>query len=155
MSCFQVNSTKVAGDYQCLAYYGAYVVASVPWLLRIATLKPFPKQEPKEITTTVGNTVLWRCIPPESNPDPYIDYYKNDQYIAPPYPKLQTRSLILPNVSVDNSGIYKCSASNTLDSVNASTSLNLKVTKNAASKSPFFIIEPRDKYVALKGKPEK
>ncbi|XP_018572670.1 interference hedgehog isoform X3 [Anoplophora glabripennis] len=147
----QVNSTKAAGDYQCLAYYGAYVVASVPWLLRIATLKPFPKQDSKDITTTAGNTVLWRCIPPESNPEPYIDYYKSDQYVASSNPKIQSESLVLPNVTVDKSGVYKCSASNTLETVNSDTSLSLKVVKNAPTRSPYFITEPKSKYVSLKG----
>ncbi|KAJ8912662.1 hypothetical protein NQ315_012738 [Exocentrus adspersus] len=146
----QVNSTNVAGDYQCLAYYGAYVVASVPWQLRIASIQPFPNQESKQVAVTAGNTVSWRCIPPESNPEVYIDYYRNDQYISPVYQNLQTKSLILPNVSADKSGIYKCSATNTLDTVNSSTSLNLRVVKNAPTRAPYFIIEPRDTYVALK-----
>ncbi|KAJ8927158.1 hypothetical protein NQ314_020431 [Rhamnusium bicolor] len=96
----QVNGTNIAGDYQCLAYYGAY-------------------QDNTDVTVYIGNTVSWRCLPPESNPEAYIDYYKNEKYIAPPFPNTQIKSLILPNYS--------------------------------PAKAPYFIIEPRRVYTALKG----
>ncbi|KAJ8973936.1 hypothetical protein NQ317_002440 [Molorchus minor] len=141
--------SSTAGDYQCLAYYGASVTALVPARLTITTLRDFPRQEDVDLTVLVGNTVSWRCLPPESNPEPIIDYYRNDQFVTP-FPRTQTKSLILPNVSVDHSGIYKCNATNTMDTVKSSTRFNLRVVRNAPHRAPFFVMEPRRMYTVVK-----
>ncbi|KAJ8938581.1 hypothetical protein NQ318_013635 [Aromia moschata] len=139
-----------AGDYQCLAYYGAYVIALVPSRLTIATIKDFPSQKSDDLTVVAGNTVAWRCLPPESNPEALIDYYKNEQYVVP-YPRTQSKSLILPNVSVESSGVFKCNATNNMETKSSPTRFDLKVVNRGPPKAPFFVIEPRRTYTAIKG----
>lgn len=97
----------MAGDYQCLAYYGAFVVASVPWRITLARLGQSHPQKSVSVTVQAGNTVSWRCDVPESNPLAYVDYTKDDKYISPPDVGNRVKSMILPHVNVGESGIYK------------------------------------------------
>ncbi|XP_057651009.1 interference hedgehog-like isoform X2 [Diorhabda carinulata] len=147
----QVSGPHIAGDYQCLAYYGAYVVASIPWRLTIAQLKEFPRQDSIDTTVTVGNTIIWRCLVPESNPEASIEYLKKGELVNYRYQKNQTKSLILPNVNADDTGIYTCRATNTIKNVDSYAHLNLRVVNNAPHKSPYFISEPKKTYTVLKG----
>ncbi|KAG5882564.1 hypothetical protein JTB14_011765 [Gonioctena quinquepunctata] len=147
----QVNPSS-AGDYQCLAYYGAFVVASVPWRVTVATLPDFPPQDSTNAVVAVGNTVLWRCPPPKSNPEAFIEYSKRGEVhssVSSPYS--QVRSLILSNVRVENSGVYTCRATNTIKYVNSSTNFNLMVVNSPANKAPHFIVDPSREYTVLKG----
>ncbi|CAH1098676.1 unnamed protein product [Psylliodes chrysocephalus] len=147
----RVNSTHTAGDYQCLAYYGAYVVASVPWRLTIAVLKEFPRQDNADPVVSVGNTVHWRCFVPESNPEASIEYYKRGELIGSPVQRSQSKSLVLPNVTTEDTGVYTCRATNTMKNVNSSAYLYLRVVKYTSYMKPYFIIEPRKTYTVLKG----
>lgn len=99
---------------------------------------------------TVGNTVSWRCLPPMSNPDPVIDYYKNGRYITSPFSESQT--LVLQKIDLDDSGFYGCSVSNTLKAINTSSYFNLTVERYGPQRAPYFIIEPKKTYTVKKGK---
>ncbi|CAG9864415.1 unnamed protein product [Phyllotreta striolata] len=144
----QVNSTQNAGDYQCLAYYGAYVVASIPWRLTIAKLGEFPRQAGAEATVAPGNAVLWRCPAPESNPEASIEYYKGGELVNQ---RGQTKSLVLGRVGVEDTGIYTCRATNTIKTANSTAYLRLKVDRYAPYSQPRFIVEPKKTYTVLKG----
>lgn len=151
----KVMSNSMAGDYQCLAYYGASVVASVPGRITITTMGRYPKQETIYKTVTAGNTVLWRCEPPTSNPPAYIDYYmKNKNYFPLNSDDPKTTSLILKNVNASNSGEYKCSANNIIENnrIDSDFSLNLKVIESGPDTAPSFIIPPTKVYTVEKGK---
>lgn len=145
-----MDGESVAGDYQCLAYYGVCAVASIPWRVTISRLESFSKQENVDIQVTEGNTLSWRCIPPISNPDPYINYFKNGAYISSDISESQ--SLILQKVEWNDSGSYSCSVSNTLKKSNTSAYLNLIVERYGVENAPYFIMEPRASYVVVKGK---
>ncbi|XP_023017574.2 interference hedgehog isoform X2 [Leptinotarsa decemlineata] len=144
----QVNTAN-AGDYQCLAYYGAFVVASVPWRVTVATLGNFPKQPSADAVVSVGNTVLWRCFPPDSNPEVFVEYYRRGEIVSTAYP--QAKSLILADVREDSSGVYTCRATNTMEYVNSSTQFSLQVVDSAPVRAPYFVVEPRRTYTFLKG----
>ncbi|XP_044255166.1 interference hedgehog-like isoform X3 [Tribolium madens] len=146
----QAKSDDIAGDYQCLAYYGASVVASIPWRLTIANISEFPPQEKIEVTVLPGNTINWRCDPPEANPEPYLDYHKNGIYV-PPFVRVMTKSLIIPNVTTDNSGSYTCKSGNVCNDKVSSVLFNLKVDKRAPREPPKFIIRPKSVYNVTKG----
>ncbi|XP_008192347.1 interference hedgehog isoform X1 [Tribolium castaneum] len=146
----QAKSDDIAGDYQCLAYYGASVVASIPWRLTIANISEFPPQEKIDVTVIPGNTVNWRCEPPEANPEPYIDYHKNGVYV-PPFVQVVTKSLIIPNVTSGNSGSYTCKAGNVCTEKFSPVLFNLKVDKRAPREPPKFIVRPRSVYNVTKG----
>ncbi|KAH1020884.1 hypothetical protein HUJ04_010476 [Dendroctonus ponderosae] len=102
-----VKDELVAGDYQCLAYYGAFVVASVPWRITLARLGQSHPQKSVSVTVQAGNIVSWRCDVPESNPLAYVDYTKDDKYISPPDVGNRVKSMILSHVNVSESGVYK------------------------------------------------
>ncbi|XP_044748599.1 interference hedgehog-like [Coccinella septempunctata] len=75
----QDTQKRVAGDYQCLSYYGASVIASVPSRVTIATLDNFTKVGERKVDVVPGNTILWKCELPYANQDPYVDYFKDVQ----------------------------------------------------------------------------
>lgn len=147
------QNASVAGDYQCIPYYGASAIASPPGRITMTHLGEFPKLRNVNITTSSGNTITYRCEPPESNPPAYIDYYKDKRHITLNANLPKTQSLILYNVSVSDSGTYSCSASNIIESrrVDADYNLNLKIVKNAPSQSPLFILPPKSVYYVNKG----
>ncbi|CAH1962264.1 unnamed protein product [Acanthoscelides obtectus] len=142
---------SASGDYQCLAFYGTKALASVPSRVTMARLEPFPKQNSLEETVSVGNTVTWRCAVPKSNPEAYIQYFKDGQFLN--HTDVKMNSLILPNVKEEDTGVYTCIADNGItDSVNSSAKLNLRIVRNGPSRAPYFLIEPKDVYTILKGK---
>lgn len=152
----QFMNEKQAGDYQCLAQYGASVVASVPGRITKSTLERFPKQDNTVITVTAGNTVIWWCELPFANPPAYIDYYKDGSYVTPKH-SLQriTQSLVIPNVTEHDTGIYKCRVGNALLSRHESSAmLNLKVVSRADREKPRFIRTPKRAYTVIKGESE-
>lgn len=147
------TNKSVAGDYQCLAYYGASVIASIPGRITLTSLEEFPKQKNISVVVTEGNTVIWRCDPPMSNPTAYIEYMKNDRYYESNY-SWSTDSLILDNVTINDSGVYKCKAGNLILSNLArysDFSLHLRVVKRLQSQPPTFILPPKLNYTVRKG----
>lgn len=83
------------------------MVASVPWRITLARMGSLPPQNTVAISVQTGNTVSWRCDVPESNPVAFVDYSKGDKYVAAPFVGSRSRSMILANVSVGDSGTYK------------------------------------------------
>jgi hypothetical protein len=147
----QADSTEIAGDYQCLAHYGASVVASIPWRITIANLTHFRTQEKVDATVVVGNTISWRCEPPPmSNPEPYVDYVKNGQYF-PRVISTSTKSLIIPNATTSDSGHYACKSGNTEGDITSGTLLNLRVVRHVSPEPPRFLIRPKTMYEVNKG----
>ncbi|XP_060531354.1 interference hedgehog-like isoform X2 [Cylas formicarius] len=146
-----VNNTDVVGDYQCLAYYGASVVASVPWRISIEKLEKFAGQKNVSLSVQSGNTVSWRCAAPESNPDAYIDYMKGETYISPIPVDKHSGSMILPNVAVEDSGNYRCVATNIFKKETSDAVFKLEVVRNGLPKPPSFIVEPKKEYTILSG----
>ncbi|XP_018333733.1 interference hedgehog isoform X3 [Agrilus planipennis] len=147
------NTTLVAGGYQCLAHYGASVVASIPGRITITSLGDFPPQENTSVTVIVGNTISWKCDPPEFNPPAVIDYYKDGSYLSPKIFTARTKSLILPNVGMGDSGIYKCLAYNNIQQARIMSNfhLSLKVVSQGPRQAPRFITIPKKVYVANAG----
>lgn len=149
----QFTNESQAGDYQCLAQYGASTVASIPGRITKSTLERFPKQNDTIITVTAGNTVIWWCELPFANPPAYIDYYKDGGYLIPKH-NLQriTQSLVIPNVAEHDSGIYKCQVGNVLfPKQESSAVLNLKVVARGDREKPRFIRAPKKSYTVIKG----
>lgn len=136
-----------------MAQIGATVLASVPARITIATLDKMPKQEDSYLVVAAGNTVIWWWEIPFSDPPASIDYFKNGLYFSPKH-NLQrtTRSLILHNATVEDSGIYKCRIDNTVLQKQETTSiLNLKVVQNAPHERPHLIRPPKEMYTVVKG----
>lgn len=148
-----MDNESQAGDYQCLAQIGATILASVPARITIATLERIPRQDDSSLVVAAGNTVIWWWETPFSDPPASIDYFKNGLYFSPKH-NLQrtTRSLILPNVTVDDSGVYKCRVENTVLQQEETTSvLNLKVVANMPHEKPHLIRPLKEMYTVVKG----
>lgn len=145
-----MDGENVTGDYQCLAYYGVCAVASIPWRITISRLESFPKQQNIDIHVSAGNTVSWRCLPPISNPDPHINYYKSGFQMSSDISESQ--SLVLQKVNLEDSGSYSCSATTTSKTINSSSHFNLTVVRYGPQKAPYFIVRPKDVYIVTKGK---
>lgn len=137
-----------------MAYYGASAIASAPGRITITHIEKFTKQDNIYETVSAGNTIVYKCDPPLSNPPAYIDYYKDKNHITPMLNVPKTQSLILYNVSTSDTGVYNCSASNNIENkrVYSDFSFHLKVVNNAHSRPPYFIIPPKDVYTVEKGK---
>ncbi|XP_030767144.1 interference hedgehog-like isoform X2 [Sitophilus oryzae] len=147
----ELRDTEGTGDYQCLAYYGASVVASVPWRITLERMEKSPPQENTSASVHVGNTVSWKCEAPKSNPEAYIDYKYGNKYITSPYKNLAVKSMILTNVTVYNSGTYSCLANNGFALKELNPVLRLEVVRNGPPRAPTFIIEPKKEYTVTKG----
>lgn len=72
----QVNSLEDAGDYQCLAIYGAAILSSVPGRVTIAYLGNNTISRHQRQFISVGNNVAIRCDLPPSNPPAVVQYFK-------------------------------------------------------------------------------
>lgn len=149
---FQLDSEDKTGDYQCLAQYGASVVASVPGRITISTVQDFPAQSDTVTTVSAGNTIIWWCDLPYSNPPAYVDYYKGGNFVKPKHNIQKVSSLIIPNVSEHDSGIYKCKVNILGENRESRAALSLKVVNsNSFREAPRFLRPPKKIYVAVKG----
>ncbi|XP_065214508.1 interference hedgehog-like isoform X2 [Planococcus citri] len=145
------------GDYQCVAYFGASAIASVPAKLSLAEMKPFPHQPEKHYKVTAGNMVSIFCPPPVSNPSAVIQYYRNDKKISSQHSRIlpTSSSLLLQNVSEQDSGVYTCSATNyiTSQTFNAPFRVILEVvpSRSVPQYPPKFLSSPQTNYVVQSG----
>lgn len=117
-------------------------------------MKDFPYQRDVVVSVSKGNTVLWYCDPPESNPEAYIDYFKAETSI-PLSKKTINKLLILSNVTEQDSGEYKCQATNTgVNPVKKQFSkavLKLNVVKDSPGIAPYFIMPQKSVYNVTSG----
>lgn len=148
-----MRSETQAGDYQCLAQYGASVVASVPGRITIATFEPFPKEHSAYVTVSEGNTIIWWCDVPFSNPPAFVDYYRNDSFIPKDNLQKVTQSLILHNVTRRESGQYRCQfGNNLLLRQQTRAYLHLQVVSHAPKEMPRLLWpQKKNNYTVTKG----
>uniref|UniRef100_A0AAG5CZI3 Interference hedgehog n=1 Tax=Anopheles atroparvus TaxID=41427 RepID=A0AAG5CZI3_ANOAO len=132
-----VNAATI-GEYQCVAWFGASAIASIPARLTLATigleadspptggarhdrvptmmrrvLPPMPQQQHFKVFP--GNSIIIDCGDIVSNPPPIWSYYKDGTTIYPNVTQIQTgRRLILPTLTQRDSGTYWCSAVNSI-----------------------------------------
>lgn len=123
----------------------------MPWRISIAKQNDFSYQPNAHAEVTEGNTVSWRCEPPDTNPEAYIDYYKDDQLIMPPFEEPKIKSLLLEKVRYEDSGQYKCTAAVNGIKYTSKATLTLKVHRHMENKEPSFIIKPKETYTVTKG----
>lgn len=141
-----------------MASFGASAIASVPAKLSLAEMKVFPHQPEKRYQVTVGNMVLISCPPPVSNPAAVIDYYHDDKKLSPPNVRIlsTSNSLLLTNVTVQDSGVYTCSATNYITGQTLLSPFRVILTvlhnHSVLPSSPSFLSVPQNNYVAQSGK---
>ncbi|XP_035897356.1 interference hedgehog-like isoform X1 [Anopheles stephensi] len=124
-------SESTIGEYQCVAWFGASAIASIPARLTLATIGLEAEGVPgrhDRVPTTMrriqpqqhfkvypGNSIIIDCGEIVSNPPPIWSYYKDGMTIYPNVTQLQTgRRLILPSLAQHDTGTYWCSAVNSI-----------------------------------------
>uniref|UniRef100_A0A182FQQ4 Interference hedgehog n=1 Tax=Anopheles albimanus TaxID=7167 RepID=A0A182FQQ4_ANOAL len=135
-------SERTIGEYQCVAWFGASALASIPARLTLATIgleqdtsgtsysagsgryDRVPSTMMRRVLPTIpqqhykvypGNSIIVDCGEIISNPPPIWSYYKDGMTIYPNVTQIQTgRRLILPNLTQRDSGTYWCSAVNSI-----------------------------------------
>uniref|UniRef100_A0A182K3H9 Interference hedgehog n=1 Tax=Anopheles christyi TaxID=43041 RepID=A0A182K3H9_9DIPT len=124
-------SESTIGEYQCVAWFGASAIASIPARLTLATIGLEAEGVPgrhDRVPTTMrriqpqqhfkvfpGNSIIIDCGDIVSNPPPIWSYYKDGMTIYPNVTQLQTgRRLILASLTQRDTGTYWCSAVNSI-----------------------------------------
>ncbi len=121
-------------------------------------MKPFPHQPEKRYQVTVGNMVSIFCPPPVSNPAALIEYYHDNHKLSSPSARILTmpNSLLLLNVTEQDSGVYTCSATNyiTGQTIQSPFRVVLSVVPNQSQlpSCPRFLAVPQNNYVVQSGK---
>lgn len=129
---------KTIGDYRCVAWFGASAHASISAKLRLATIALESKDTYKPIIhwkIAPKNSLIVRCGDVVSAPDPVWSYYKwvgcwikflraslltklssRNDVLLPSMDQAQNKigGYILSNITSADSGIYSCSATNTV-----------------------------------------
>lgn len=135
-------------------------IASVPAKLSLAEMKPFSYSHPpeKRFQVTAGNMVAIYCPPPASTPAALIEYFHDDHRLSPPSVRIlpTSNSLLLTNVSIHDSGVYTCSATNYITSQIAPSPyrvvLNVVSSHLMTPSPPKFLTVPQTNYVVQNGK---
>ncbi|XP_041981427.1 interference hedgehog-like [Aricia agestis] len=110
----EIKEDKPTALYQCVVWYGAISLVSIPAKLSIAKLdlsRNVP--EKRVITAPLNNNVVLHCKEPLSEPPAVLSWWKEEKGSRKP---LNTPHgvLVINNATVDNSGTYGCSATNEL-----------------------------------------
>ncbi|PSN34324.1 hypothetical protein C0J52_23725 [Blattella germanica] len=152
----KVHNEKEAGDYQCVAWFGASALASVPAKLSLAELQPFSHRYNQHFEVGSGNTVALHCGAPISNPPASLQYYKNEEKLSV-LPAVEflasTGTLILQNVTASDSGSYHCAATNyfTGQTVESPFRILLQVKPQRLPQPPRFLDIPHTNYTVQAG----
>nr|CAD7205079.1 unnamed protein product [Timema douglasi] len=144
----QVLDKRQTGDYQCVAWFGASALASIPARLTLAEIEPFAPREAQSYTVTKGNTVALRCDAPYSQPPAGLHYHKDGHKLPE-----SMGTLLLQNVTSRDSGSYTCSAINYLTGqvVTQPHPMNLTVLSEGPDEEPRFLTTPPNNYTAQHG----
>ncbi|XP_034231734.1 interference hedgehog-like isoform X2 [Thrips palmi] len=149
-----VNDERQTGDYQCVAWYGASALASIPAHLSLAEMGDFPNTDDTVIEVRKGNTILIHCQSPSSNPPAVLQYFKDGRNLPESVQVISsTGTLVLPNVSDKDEGTYTCSASNyiTGNTITSHQKISLRVSWNTEPQQPRFPYRPEDNYTIATG----
>ncbi|GBP90758.1 Interference hedgehog [Eumeta japonica] len=113
MLTINVRDDTQSAFYQCVVWYGAISLASIPGRLTVARLVAPEEGDKRTVTSPLGNTVVLHCRTPKSDPPAVLTWWKEEKgiknKIRSPY-----RVLVLPNVTAADSGAYGCTANNEL-----------------------------------------
>lgn len=150
----RVKDKKQTGDYQCVAWYGASALASVPAHLSLAEMGDFPAAPDTVIQVKKGNTVLVHCQAPNSNPPAVLQYFKDGKNLPESVQVIpSTGTLVLPNISEKDEGIYTCSASNyiTGKAITSHQRITIQMSWSVEPQPPRFPYRPEDNYTIAAG----
>lgn len=109
-----VITAKTSLWFQCVAWYGGVTLASVPARLTIANMDITNNNKEKRfLYVPATNDVVMHCKPPKSDPPAALSWWKENQSGRRPIDS-HHGLLIRNNVTLDDTGIYGCTALNEL-----------------------------------------
>ena len=121
--------------------------------MTLATLEKFADKSDVVINVPAGNTVPITCPVPYSAPEAIVQFYK-DNNLVQNINVIGSRTMVIENAKVLDSGSYHCTASNYITtqiySSNHRTILN--VHTNTSLQAPFFVKQPQTEYKVLRGR---
>ncbi|KAG5682202.1 hypothetical protein PVAND_011568 [Polypedilum vanderplanki] len=147
---------KTVGDYRCVAWFGASAHASTSAKLRLASISLEDRDTRKPLISlkiAPRNSIILRCGNVTSSPDPVWSYYKDD-ILLPTSNQVQSKygGYILKNLTDKDSGIYSCSAMNTVAGTEIKLPQRYSITVTPTSRSaPSFLLEPLSSFAVKPG----
>ncbi|XP_018323059.1 roundabout homolog 2 [Agrilus planipennis] len=131
------------GRYKCLAHNLVGSRETPPATLTVH-VKPYFNKEPQDITTLVGEKVVFQCSV-EGDPTPGVLWRREDGKMPVGRARiLDDKSLLIDSVQTSDEGLYICEAENVVGSVIARATL-------VVNSPPVFIERPQDQKVGLNG----
>ncbi|XP_042207590.1 interference hedgehog-like [Homarus americanus] len=127
------------GLYQCVAWFGAIALTSLPGRLVAAVLEPYPKGGAPlvELEVVEGGSARVECGAPTSVPEATITFFKDDQRLdvsqSTAYHLTPHGDLLIHDVGVWAAGEYSCIAHNTL--LEEKTALNTRTILKVVPRS--------------------
>ncbi|XP_026730093.1 interference hedgehog-like [Trichoplusia ni] len=103
--------------FQCVVWYGAVSLTSVPARLTVARLINSPSKitaEERVITAPIYNTVILHCKEPSSEPPAVLTWWKEGSKGKRKQLETPHGVLVIRNATFDDSGTYSCRATNEL-----------------------------------------
>lgn len=142
------NDISQAGEYQCVAWYGASAIISTSARLSLADMKPFAKLPDEHYEVAPGNDIILSCPSVESTPAAYIQYFKDSTLLTNANLLQTTNSLLMKNTNVTSSGVYTCMATNSITGQEYKSPFRFEVdvNNNMRHRSPYFLKDPQKKY---------
>ncbi|KAJ8720352.1 hypothetical protein PYW07_012395 [Mythimna separata] len=120
--------------YQCVVWYGAISLTSVPARLTVARLITAPGQmaaEERVIIAPLQNTVIIHCKEPTSEPPAVLTWWKEGSKGKRKQLETPHGVLVIHNATAEDSGTYSCRATNELsgDALEVAQKTHLKVQR--------------------------
>lgn len=137
--------------YQCVVWYGAVSLTSVPARLSVARLINSNNKitaEERVIIAPLHNTIVLHCKEPNSEPPAVLTWWKEGSKGKRKQLETPHGVLVIHNSTVDDSGLYICRATNELsgETLEVAQRTHLKVQREGSKEARF--LESKD-YVGV------
>lgn len=122
--------------------------------LTLATIQKFSDKDDSVINIAEDNTLSISCPVPYSEPEPIVDFYKNNVRINNNTNLVNGRTMVIRNVKLSDSGMYHCTANNYISQQTFVSNCRtiVIVYTNKTFRAPHFIKQLQTEYVVLRGK---
>ncbi|KAM6972799.1 inactive tyrosine-protein kinase 7a [Aplochiton taeniatus] len=123
---FTMVTRSDAGNYTCHASNALQGEITAAVQLTVAVYIVF-KLEPEPTTVYQGHTAMLHCQA-TGDPAPFIQWKKKDRFLEPTWTRFQTMpngSLVIHDVSMEDTGSYTCIAGNSCNIQHTSTQLHV------------------------------
>ncbi|XP_075976915.1 interference hedgehog-like [Anticarsia gemmatalis] len=147
----EVTTNMEVTLYQCVIWYGAVSLTSVPARLTVARLHNSQGKitaEERVIIAPVQNTIVLHCKEPDSEPPAVLSWWKEGPKSKRKQIETPHGVLVIHNATIEDSGLYSCRATNELsgDTLEVAQRTHVKVQRETSREVRF--LETKD-YVGV------